>query len=89
VLSGIAIKPHKTHYWCGKSKDPEFAEKSAAIIGLYLLPPENAIVLCVDEKSQIQALDHFLLLIKPCVRTTLVIAKIKYEVYNISNGKWY
>ena len=58
VLAAGAIKPHKTRYWCGKSPDPEFAEKQAAIIGLYLSPPENALVLCVDEKSQIQALDR-------------------------------
>ena len=58
ILSAGAIKPHKTKYWCGKSPDPEFAEKQAAIIGLYLSPPENALVLCVDEKSQIQAVDR-------------------------------
>ena len=58
ILAAGAIKPHKTHYWCGKSPDPEFEEKQAAIIGLYLSPPENALVLCVDEKSQIQALDR-------------------------------
>ena len=43
--------------WC-ESSDPEFGAKAADIIGLYLAPPENAIVLCVDEKSQIQALDR-------------------------------
>lgn len=58
VLREGAIKPHKVDYWCGKSPDPEFAEKQAAIIGLYLSPPENALVICVDEKSQIQALDR-------------------------------
>jgi transposase len=63
VLSAGKIKPHKTHYWCGKSPDPEFAEKSAAIIGLYLSPPKNALVICVDEKSQIQALDRT----QPCL----------------------
>lgn len=58
ILAEGAIKPHKTKYWCGKSPDPEFAEKQAAIIGLYMNPPENALVLSVDEKSQIQALDR-------------------------------
>lgn len=58
ILTAGAIKPHKTKYWCGKSPDPEFAEKQAAIIGLYMNPPENALVLSVDEKSQIQALDR-------------------------------
>jgi hypothetical protein len=40
------------------SNDPRFEEKAAAIIGLYLNPPENAAVFCVDEKSAIQALDR-------------------------------
>lgn len=58
ILNEGQIKPHKTHYWCGKSPDPEFEEKQAAILGLYLDPPDNALVLAVDEKSQIQALDR-------------------------------
>jgi len=40
------------------SNDPKFAEKLEDIVGLYLAPPEHALVLCVDEKSQIQALDR-------------------------------
>jgi transposase len=40
------------------SGDPEFADKLEAIVGLYLNPPEHALVLCVDEKSQIGALDR-------------------------------
>ena len=40
------------------SNDPEFEEKVADIIGLYLKPPINAAVFCVDEKSAIQALDR-------------------------------
>jgi transposase len=40
------------------STDPHFAEKLEAIVGLYLNPPEHAMVLCADEKSQIQALDR-------------------------------
>ncbi len=40
------------------SNDPAFAEKLEDIVGLYLHPPEHALVLCVDEKSQIQALDR-------------------------------
>jgi len=58
ILKGCSIKPHKIDYWCGKSPDPEFEEKQAAILALYLNPPENALVLSVDEKSQIQALDR-------------------------------
>lgn len=58
ILNEGEIKPHKVEYWCGKSLDPEFEEKQAAILGLYLDPPDNALVLSVDEKSQIQALDR-------------------------------
>jgi transposase len=58
ILSAGKLKPHKTRYWCGKSPDPEFSEKRSSIVGLYLSPPENALVLCVDEKSQLQALDR-------------------------------
>jgi transposase len=43
--------------WC-KSNDPEFAAKAADIVGLYMAPPENAVVICVDEKPSIQALER-------------------------------
>jgi len=46
------IKPFKL------SRDPRFLEKLTDVVGLYLNPPEKALVLCVDEKSQTQALDH-------------------------------
>jgi len=57
ILKEADLRPHKIKYWCGKSPDPEFEEKMVSIVGLYMDPPENAIVLCVDEKTQIQALD--------------------------------
>jgi hypothetical protein len=45
-------------YWC-ESNDPEFVAKAAAdVVGLYMAPPENAIVICVDEKPSIQALER-------------------------------
>lgn len=43
--------------WC-ESKDPEFAAKAADVVGLYMAPPKNAVVLCVDEKPSIQALER-------------------------------
>ena len=43
--------------WC-ESTDPDFAAKAAAVVGLYLAPPDNAIVICVDEKPSIQALER-------------------------------
>jgi len=51
------LKPHLEKTF-KVSNDPQFAEKLEAIVGLYLNPPEHALVLCVDEKSQIQALDR-------------------------------
>lgn len=58
ILRDNDLRPHKTEYWCGKSPDPEFYSKMIEIVGLYLNPPENALVVCVDEKTQIQALDR-------------------------------
>ena len=51
------LKPHLLETF-KVSNDPHFAEKLEAIVGLYLNPPEHALVLCCDEKSQIQALDR-------------------------------
>jgi hypothetical protein len=51
------LKPHLVETF-KVSKDKKFAEKLDVIVGLYLIPPEHTIVLCVDEKSQIQALDR-------------------------------
>lgn len=51
------LKPHRLERYMA-SNDPQFEEKAAAIIGLYLNAPENAAVFCVDEKSAIQALDR-------------------------------
>jgi transposase len=51
------IKPHRTKTF-KLSRDPKFLQKLTDVIGLYLNPPDKAIVLCVDEKSQIQALDR-------------------------------
>ena len=51
------LKPHRVESF-KISNDPAFAEKLEDIVGLYLNPPEHALVLCADEKSQIQALDR-------------------------------
>ena len=58
ILNEADVKPHKVDYWCGRSPDPEFATKQATVVGLYMDPPENALVLAIDEKTQIQALDR-------------------------------
>lgn len=51
------LKPHQLDYYVA-SVDPDFEAKAAAILGLYLNPPAHAVVLCIDEKSHIQALDR-------------------------------
>lgn len=51
------LKPHRLERYMA-SNDPQFEQKAAAIIALYLNPPHNAAVFCVDEKSAIQALDR-------------------------------
>lgn len=51
------IKPHRSETF-KLSRDPKFLEKLTDVVGLYLNPPDKAIVLCVDEKSQIQALNR-------------------------------
>jgi len=51
------LKPHLIRTF-KVSNDPQFAEKLEAIVGLYVNPPEHALVFCIDEKSQIQALDR-------------------------------
>lgn len=57
VLRKHNIHLQRRRSWC-VSTDPQFAEKAADIIGLYLAPPENAVVICVDEKPSIQALER-------------------------------
>ena len=57
IWRAFALKPHRSETF-KLSRDPLFVEKVRDIIGLYLHPPERAVVLCLDEKSQIQALDR-------------------------------
>ena len=57
ILNELGLKPHitKTKNY---SNDPDFVSKMEDVVGLYLKPPKNAIILCVDEKTQIQALER-------------------------------
>ena len=57
VWTAHGLQPHRVRTF-KLSQDPHFQEKLEDVVGLYLHPPEHAIVLCVDEKSQIQALDR-------------------------------
>jgi transposase len=57
ILQKEGIQLQRSRSWC-VSTDKEFAAKSADIIGLYLNPPENALIICVDEKPSIQAIER-------------------------------
>jgi transposase len=57
IWRAFGLQPHRQDSW-KLSKDPQFIDKVRDVVGLYLDPPEAAVVLCVDEKSQIQALDR-------------------------------
>jgi len=57
IWRAFALRPHRVETF-KLSKDPLFIEKVRDIVGLYLNPPDKALVLCVDEKAQIQALDR-------------------------------
>ena len=57
ILRERDLKPHLVKRF-QLSKDPEFSQKLEDVVGLYLEPPDNSIVFCVDEKSQIQALER-------------------------------
>lgn len=57
IWHDLGIKPHRVDTF-KVSTDPRFEEKLTDVVGLYLDPPEKAVVLCLDEKSQVQALDR-------------------------------
>jgi len=57
ILKSTDLKPHQYEMWCN-SQDPDFETKQIDVVGLYLNPPQNAIVLSVDEKTGIQALER-------------------------------
>jgi transposase len=57
IWQAFGLQPHRNESF-KLSSDPFFVEKVRDIVGLYLAPPERALVLCVDEKSQVQALDR-------------------------------
>jgi transposase len=57
IWRAFNLQPHRTETF-KLSTDPQFIEKVRDVVGLYMNPPDRAIVLCVDEKSQVQALDR-------------------------------
>ena len=57
IWRSFNLQPHRSETF-KLSTDPKFVEKTRDIVGLYMSPPQNAVVICVDEKSQMQALDR-------------------------------
>ncbi|QDU69014.1 Integrase core domain protein [Planctomycetes bacterium Pla86] len=57
IWKAFSLRPDRSESF-SLSRDPQFVEKVRDIVGLYMSPPDNALVLCVDEKSQMQALDR-------------------------------
>lgn len=57
ILKGFDLKPHQHQMWCF-SDDPQYEKKKADVVGLYLNPPKNAFVICIDEKPGIQAISR-------------------------------
>jgi hypothetical protein len=57
IWRAFGLKPHLVETW-KLSTDPQFIGKVRDVVGLYMAPPENALVLAVDEKSQMQAIDR-------------------------------
>lgn len=57
IWRAFGLKPHRLDSF-SLSRDPFFVEKLRDVVGIYMRPPDNAVVLCVDEKSQVQALDR-------------------------------
>jgi len=55
ILAADELKPHRVDGWLTRKDTPEFWERAADVCGLYLSPPENAVVLSIDEKTGIQA----------------------------------
>jgi transposase len=69
IWAAFGLQPHRSETF-SLSKDPLFVEKVRDIVGLYMNPPEKAMVLCVDEKSQIQALDRLQPLLPMTITTS-------------------
>lgn len=57
LLKTFDLKPHQIKTWCF-SNDPDFEAKKKDVVGLYLNPPKNAFIICIDEKPLIQALER-------------------------------
>ena len=89
IWRAFSLQPHRTETF-KLSSDPLFIEKVRDIVGLYMNPPEKALVLCVDEKSQIQALNRTqpLLPMRPGVRSSAVRTTMSGTARPLSLPPW-
>jgi transposase len=88
ILRAHGVKPHRTRTF-KVSRDPAFAAKVTDVVGLYLHPPEHAIVLSVDEKTSIQALERTSRRSPcarggPCATRTIIVVTVS----SISSRRW-
>jgi hypothetical protein len=93
IWQAFGLQPHRIDTF-KLSNDPLFIEKVRDIIGLYLDPPEAALVLCVDEKAQIQALDRTQPILPPApgaaraANPRLHPARHQHAVRGARRGQW-
>src|SRR5215475_11051651 len=93
IWRAFGLKPHRVDSF-KVSKDPMFVEKVRDIVGLYLNPPEKAIVLCVDEKSQTQALERSQPILAAASRSArasdprLCASRDPFSVCRLRRGHW-
>jgi transposase len=83
IWRAFALKPHQLESF-KLSNDPQFIEKVRDIVGLYLSPPDAAVVLCVDEKTQVQALERSAPIL-PLLPTTPARATHDYRRHGTTN----
>ncbi len=98
ILKSLDLKPHQHRMWLFRDeRDPEFERKELEVCGLYINPPENSVVLCVDEKPAIQARErlHAPEMMRPGVAERIDFNYRRHGVlnlfaaFNVKDGKVY
>jgi len=83
ILNDAELKPHRWHYWLN-SPDPDFERKMFEVVDLYCTPPKGVRILCLDEKSQIQALER-LVPDKPMAFGRIQLREFYYHRHGVLN----
>jgi len=83
ILNEAELKPHRWHYWLN-SPDPDFETKMLRVVDLYCNPPKGVRILCIDEKSQIQALER-LVLDRPMTFGRIQLREFYYRRHGVLN----